>query len=86
MDAYTGLFFGAFLAATVVPAYSEITLAGLVKASYNPLALWLRAYADNTLGSAVNWVRGAIPCIIRTANGIPSPQSLSPSQRCSFYS
>ncbi len=58
MDVYLGLFFSAFLAATLVPAYSEILFAALVGAGYDPLALWLWASAGNTLGSAVNWVLG----------------------------
>ena len=58
MDAYLGLFFSAFLAATLVPAYSEILFAGLVAAGYDPLALWLWASTGNTLGSAVNWALG----------------------------
>lgn len=58
LDAYLSLFFSALLAATLVPAYSEIVLAGLVKAGHDPLALWLWASAGNTLGSAVNWILG----------------------------
>jgi membrane protein YqaA with SNARE-associated domain len=58
MDVYLGLFFSAFLAATLVPAYSELVLVGLVSAGYDPLALWLWASAGNTLGSAVNWLLG----------------------------
>ncbi|NCF17385.1 MAG: DedA family protein [Haliea sp.] len=58
MDAYLGLFFSAFLAATLVPAYSELLFASLIAAGYDPLALWLWASAGNTLGSAVNWALG----------------------------
>jgi len=58
MDAYLGLFLSAFLAATVVPAYSEIMFVGLVSAGYDPLALWVWASVGNTLGSAVNWALG----------------------------
>ena len=58
MEVYLGLFVSAFLAATLVPAYSEILFAGLVSAGYDPLALWLWASAGNTLGSAVNWTLG----------------------------
>jgi membrane protein YqaA with SNARE-associated domain len=58
VDAYLGLFFSAFLAATLVPAYSEILFAGLISSGYDPLALWLWASTGNTLGSAVNWVLG----------------------------
>ena len=58
MDAYLGLFFSAFLAATLVPAYSEIMFAGLAASGYDPLALWAWASAGNTLGSVVNWALG----------------------------
>jgi membrane protein YqaA with SNARE-associated domain len=58
IQAYAGLFFSAFLAATLVPAYSEIVLAGLASAGYDPLALWFWASLGNTLGSVVNWAMG----------------------------
>jgi membrane protein YqaA with SNARE-associated domain len=58
VEAYLGLFFIAFLAATLVPAYSEVMLVGLLRAGYDPLNLWLLATAGNTLGSAVNWILG----------------------------
>ena len=58
MDAYLGLFISAFLAATLVPAYSELVLVGLVSAGYDPVALWLWASVGNTLGSVVNWLLG----------------------------
>ena len=58
MEAYLGLFFSAFLAATLVPAYSEILFAGLLAAGHDPFALWAWASVGNTLGSAVNWALG----------------------------
>lgn len=58
MEAYLGLFFVAFIAATLVPAYSEVLFTGLLTAGYEPLALWSWATAGNTLGSALNWVLG----------------------------
>jgi membrane protein YqaA with SNARE-associated domain len=58
VEAYLGLFLGAFLAATVVPAYSEVLFAGMLAAGYDPFALWAWASAGNTLGSAVNWALG----------------------------
>ena len=58
MEVYLGLFFSAFLAATLVPAYSEVLFMALVGAGYDPLALWLWASAGNTLGSCVNWFLG----------------------------
>lgn len=58
MTAYLTLFGTAFLAATILPAYSEILFAGLLSEGYDPWALWLWASAGNTLGSAVNWGLG----------------------------
>lgn len=58
MDPYLSLFLVAFLAATLVPAYSEVVFSGLLAAGYDPLALWAWASAGNTLGAAVNWALG----------------------------
>lgn len=58
MEAYFSLFGIAFLAATLLPAYSEIFFAGLITQGYDPWLLWLFATVGNTLGSAVNWVIG----------------------------
>lgn len=55
MEAYLSLFLAAFLAATLVPAWSEVLFAGLMAAGYDPWALWAWATAGNTLGAAVNW-------------------------------
>lgn len=59
MTDYLLLFWAAFFAATVLPFYSEILLAGLVVTSPDRLALlWLVATLGNTLGSVVNWGMG----------------------------
>lgn len=58
MDAYLGLFTAAFVAATLLPFYSEALLLGLQAGGYDPFALWLWATAGNTLGAAVNWAMG----------------------------
>lgn len=55
MEAYLGLFASAFLAATLLPAYSEVVFVALVNVGYDPLTLWVWASLGNTLGSAVNW-------------------------------
>jgi membrane protein YqaA with SNARE-associated domain len=82
MEAYTGLFFSAFLAATLVPAYSEIVLAGLVSAGHDPLALWLWASAGNTLGSALNWLMGRYLLNFQDRKWFPfKSQNLGPAQR-----
>lgn len=55
MTVYLSLFFTALLAATILPAYSEVLFAGLLMKGHDPLALWCWATAGNTLGSAINW-------------------------------
>jgi membrane protein YqaA with SNARE-associated domain len=56
---FAGLFAVAFLAATVLPAQSEILLAGMVLAEHYPAwALVAMASLGNVLGSVVNWVLG----------------------------
>lgn len=56
---FTGLFTAAFLAATIIPFSSEVTLATALTAS----GLWWPALigvasAGNVLGSVVNWMLG----------------------------
>lgn len=58
MDAYLSVFLVPLLAATLVPAGSEIVFAGLLAAGHDPLTLWAWATAGNTLGAAVNWALG----------------------------
>ena len=56
---YITLFVISFLAATILPLSSEITLAGLMAAqSYNNFILLLVASLGNILGSSFNWVLG----------------------------
>jgi membrane protein YqaA with SNARE-associated domain len=57
--AYSGLFFAAFLAATIFPAQSEAVLLGLVVTkSYPVWVLITVASIGNVLGSVVNWWLG----------------------------
>jgi len=58
LEGYLGLFAVAFLAATLLPAYSEVLFAGLLAAGYDPFSLWAWATAGNTLGAVVNWLLG----------------------------
>lgn len=54
-----GLFLVSFVAATLLPAQSELGLAGLLAAEAAPVwMLILAASAGNTLGSVVNWFLG----------------------------
>ncbi len=56
---YLSLFIISFLAATILPFSSELTLAGLMAtASYDNLLLLIIASLGNVLGSVVNWILG----------------------------
>ena len=56
---YLSLFTISFLAATILPFSSELTLASLIATtSYNNLLLLILASFGNTLGSVVNWALG----------------------------
>ena len=55
---YLLLFASAFLAATLLPFYSEIVLVTLLLEGQSALMLWLAATSGNTLGAAVNWFMG----------------------------
>ncbi|WP_372964958.1 YqaA family protein [Marinobacter sp.] len=56
--AYLTLFSTAFVAATLLPAYSEILLGTLVSQGLPLFWLWFSATLGNTLGSVVNGVIG----------------------------
>lgn len=58
MTAYLVLFSSAFLAATVLPFYSEVVLFALLREGGDPAALVATATAGNTLGAVVNWLLG----------------------------
>ena len=56
---YLTLFLLSFLAATILPFSSELTLAGLISSSnYDNLLLLIFASFGNVLGSVVNWALG----------------------------
>jgi membrane protein YqaA with SNARE-associated domain len=52
---YAGLFFAAFVSATLFPGQSEAVLAGLLVAKHPPLLLLAVASAGNILGAVLNW-------------------------------
>ncbi|MER0236580.1 YqaA family protein [Fulvimarina sp. MAC8] len=55
----SGLFWSAFLAATILPGASEVVLiAALVETEINPVVAVLVAGTGNTMGSIVNWAMG----------------------------
>jgi membrane protein YqaA with SNARE-associated domain len=55
---YLLLFGSAFLAATILPFYSEVVLFALLRAGGDPVALVFTATLGNTLGAVVNWLLG----------------------------
>ena len=58
MASWLLLFGSAFLAATILPFYSEVVLFALLRAGGDPLALVAVATLGNTLGAVVNWALG----------------------------
>ncbi|EED36881.1 membrane protein [Luminiphilus syltensis NOR5-1B] len=55
---YLILFSSSFLAATILPFYSEVTLYLLLRDGADPTVLLFVATVGNTLGSVVNWALG----------------------------
>jgi membrane protein YqaA with SNARE-associated domain len=55
---YALLFGSSFLAATILPFYSEVLLFALLRDGGDPWALVAVATLGNTLGAVVNWVLG----------------------------
>ncbi len=58
MISYLALFGSAFLAATILPFYSEVLLYALLREGLDPVMLVIVATLGNTLGAVVNWVLG----------------------------
>ncbi|MEM6638829.1 MAG: YqaA family protein [Pseudomonadota bacterium] len=58
--AYFGIFLSAFLAATILPFYSEFAVVAGIKAGLAPFAVWLSASVGNTLGAVVNGILGRV--------------------------
>jgi membrane protein YqaA with SNARE-associated domain len=69
---YLSLFSISFLAATILPFSSELTLAGLIATSdYDNLLLLIVASFGNVLGSVVNWVLGLYSRNLTTKKWFP---------------
>lgn len=58
ITAYLLLFGSAFLAATILPFYSEVVLFAQLREGGDPILLVLVATLGNTLGAVVNWLLG----------------------------
>ena len=69
---YLSLFAISFLAATILPFSSELTLAGLIATSdYDNLLLLTVASFGNVLGSVVNWALGSYSRNLTTKKWFP---------------
>ena len=69
---YLSLFAISFLAATILPFSSELTLAGLIATSdYDNLLLLILASFGNVLGSVVNWALGSYSRNLTTKKWFP---------------
>lgn len=78
---YLSLFISAFIAATLLPFYSEVILGAMLLNGANPLWLWLSATCGNTLGSCVNWMLGRYLLHFQDKKWFPfKPQSLDKAQ------
>ena len=67
-SAFLGLFLSAFLAATLLPAQSELNLGYLViKSDYSIALLVIVASIGNTAGAIINWIigRGISKSVVR---------------------
>jgi len=80
---YSGLFLTALIAATLLPAQSELLLAGLLAGGEQPAwALITTAWAGNTCGSAINWLLGRYMYHLRGRRWFPvTPASLEKAGR-----
>ncbi len=79
---YSGLFTASLVAATVLPAQSELLLAALLVSGEQ--AAWKLigvAWVGNTLGSAINWALGKFLCRFRDRKWFPiGPEVLDKAQ------
>jgi membrane protein YqaA with SNARE-associated domain len=83
MTAYLAVFWVAFLAATLLPFYSEVLVVGLlVDRPDEWFWIWLVASVGNTLGSVVNWLLGRFLLRYQDRKWFPfKMEKLSRSQR-----
>lgn len=72
---YAGMFLTAFVAATLLPAQSELALAGLLASGYSPWLLIAVASVGNVAGSVVNWALGRFAEHFRGRRWFPASES-----------
>ncbi len=69
---YLGVFASSFLAATIVPFYSEIAVTAALAAGADPVLLVTVATAGNTLGAVVGWWLGRLALHLRDRRWFPA--------------
>ena len=83
LGGYSGLFFSAFVAATLLPTASEAVLVGLLLTDAYPVWMLLAvATVGKVLGFVVNWLLGCGIGCYRERSWFPvNPESLGRAQR-----
>lgn len=69
------IFVTSFLAATILPFYSEFAVGGAIAAGADPLLTLVSASVGNTLGAVVNWVIGRYLLRFQDRRWFPVKQS-----------
>ena len=81
-SAYVAVFVSSFLAATIIPFYSEVALAGALVAGAHPGILVAIATLGNTLGAVVGWWLGRLVLRFKDRRWFPaSAAELARAQR-----
>ena len=85
LAAYAGMFWSAFLAATILPGASEVLLVALlVGGTGEPWIVIAVATIGNTLGSVTNWACGRFLCHYRDRRWFPVSAARSTVSPASF--
>jgi len=73
---YPGLFLAALVAATLLPAQSELLLLAMLATDrFDPALLLLAASLGNVLGSTINWALGRYLAHYRDSRWFPVPET-----------
>ena len=72
---YLAVFVSSFLAATIIPFYSEVAVAGALAAGAEPWPLIAVATLGNTLGAVVGWWLGLLVLRFRDRRWFPASAS-----------
>jgi membrane protein YqaA with SNARE-associated domain len=85
LGSYLFLAGSAFVAATLLPFYSEVVLVALLMRGGDPFWLFVAATVGNTLGAVVNWYLGGSCCASRIGAGFRSGRTRCTGRRLGFF-